>query len=158
MTELKQCPDIPLLCQSQTSSPETHQTFHQQLQKEHYLAGVITGGLFAEGIDLNNKLDGVIIIGTCLPPPSTEIEQIKAQFDQLGQNGFDFAYRYPGINRVIQTAGRVIRSERDRGVVLLVDDRFTQPVYRNLLPSHWQPHTVKSSIELKQALSAFAPN
>lgn len=158
MTELEQYPGIPLLCQSQTSSPETHQTFHQQLQKEHYLAGVITGGLFAEGIDLNNKLDGVIIIGTCLPPPSTEIEQIKAQFDQQGQSGFDFAYRYPGINRVIQTAGRVIRSEQDRGVVLLVDDRFTQPVYRNLLPSHWQPHRVKSSIELKQALSAFAPN
>jgi len=128
----------------------------RSLQEPAYIAGVIAGGLFAEGMDLaDTKLDGVIIVGTCLPPPSGEREQIKAHFAAQGLDGFDFAYRYPGINRVIQSAGRLIRSEQDRGLILLLDDRFTQPRYRRLLPTHWQPRLIKNPAELSPALGAF---
>ena len=156
MAQLASEPDLPLLYQPQTGSLDARAEFLLQLQDSHYLAGVIAGGLFAEGIDLqDNKLDGVIIIGTCLPPPSPEREHIKHHFDESHHQGFDFAYRYPAINRVIQTAGRLIRSEKDRGLLLLMDDRFTQARYRSLLPRHWQPQLVKNSGELQQALTAF---
>lgn len=156
MSVLEQTSTIPLQCQPNSSDPLTRQAFHDLLQEPNYLAGVIAGGLFAEGLDLGStKLDGVIIIGTCMPPPSQEREQIKNHFSSLQLDGFDFAYRYPGINRVIQSAGRLIRSEQDRGLVLLMDDRFHQPRYRQLMPDHWQPKLVKNPQELNVALTAF---
>ncbi|RLU02848.1 MAG: ATP-dependent DNA helicase, partial [Ketobacter sp.] len=89
--------------------------------------------------------------------PSPEREHIKQHFEDSEQLGFDFAYRYPAVNRVIQTAGRLIRSEQDRGLLLLMDDRFTQAQYRTLLPSHWQPRLVKNSDDLQWALASFFP-
>lgn len=159
MDTLRQHPQIPLLMQPNSPSPEERAQFLAMLQQDRFLAGVITGGLFAEGIDLkHNTLDGVIIIGTCLPPPSPERERIKHRFDAANRQGFDFAYRYPAINRVIQTAGRLIRDEQDRGIVLLLDDRFNELRYRTLMPTHWQPRLVKNPCQLEAVLDAFYRN
>ncbi len=156
---LAQHPQLPLCIQPQSTDPAARADFLQQLQGSRYLAGVIAGGLFAEGIDLEgNTLDGVIVIGTCLPPPTPEREHIKQHFDAHNGQGFDFAYRYPAVNRVIQTAGRLIRSEQDRGLLLLMDDRYTQPGYRTLLPVHWQPQLVKNQQELRQVLDSLFHN
>jgi DNA excision repair protein ERCC-2 len=101
---------------------------------------VVMGGVFGEGIDLaGDRLTGAAIVGVGLPGISIERELIRAFFaDQFG-NGYDFAYVYPGMIRVLQAAGRVIRSETDRGSILLIDDRFTRPPYSRLLPAHWRP-------------------
>ena len=156
MAQLALNPELPLRSQPQTNDLVARAEFLRQLQGTHYLAGVIAGGVFAEGIDLeDNKLDGVIIIGACLPPPSPEREHIKQHFEDSDRQGFEFAYRYPAINRVIQTAGRLIRSEQDRGLLLLMDDRFTQTQYRTLLPDHWQPQLIKNSDDLQRALASF---
>lgn len=98
----------------------------------------VLGGIFSEGIDLkNDSLIGAIIVGTGLPQICTERDLIKNYFDQRGQNGFDFAYRYPGINKVLQAAGRVIRTADDVGVVLLLDERFLQRDYKESFPREW---------------------
>ncbi|WP_290578391.1 ATP-dependent DNA helicase [Ketobacter sp.] len=156
MQQLSGQPQLPLICQPNSNEPVARAEFLQHLLSPRYLAGVIAGGVFAEGIDLqDNKLDGVIIVSTCLPPPSPEREHIKQHFEHSDGRGFDFAYRYPAINRVIQTAGRLIRSEQDTGVLLLMDDRFSQAAYRALLPPHWRPRLLKNSAELPSVLSAF---
>ena len=90
-----------------------------------------------------------------MPPPSAQRDLIQQLFETGNHQGFDFAYRYPGINRVIQSAGRVIRSETDRGVVILADDRFTRGDTRPLLPPHWQPRVVRHAKELTDLLQQF---
>ena len=98
----------------------------------------VLGGVFSEGIDLkNDALIGVIVVGTGLPQVCAEREILKNYFDQRGENGFDFAYRYPGMNKVLQAAGRVIRTAEDVGVVALLDDRFLTAPYRQLFPREW---------------------
>lgn len=149
-------PQLPLLAQQSDSAALTTTTFVEHIVRQPCLALVIAGGSYAEGLDLpDNLLQGVIVVGTCMPPPSLQRELIQAQFTHSGYNGFDFAFRYPGLNRVIQSAGRVIRSETDRGIVMLVDDRFTRPDTRSLLPGHWQPRTVRRPEDLRAPLLAF---
>ncbi len=93
------------------------------------------GGIFSEGIDLvGDKLIGAIIIGVGLPQICFERNIIKDYFDHHENKGFDYAYTYPGINKVLQSAGRVIRSEEDKGSVLLIDDRFTTYRYKKTIP------------------------
>lgn len=88
------------------------------------------GGIFGEGIDLkNDRLIGAIIVGTGLPQVSDEREILKNYYDERGLSGFDYAFRYPGMNKVLQAAGRVIRTSEDRGVILLLDERFLQREY-----------------------------
>ena len=115
------------------------------------------GGIFSEGIDLTNeKLIGTLIIGTGLPQVCNEREILKSYFDQKGLYGFDYAYRYPGMNKVLQAAGRVIRTPEDRGVVLLIDDRFLAPDTRRLMPPHWEHlKSVDSAQVLTAELAAF---
>ncbi|TYS61178.1 ATP-dependent DNA helicase [Sutcliffiella horikoshii] len=104
-----------------------------------FLAFAVLGGIFSEGIDLKgNRLNGVGIIGVGLPRLSLERNVMKEHFQKQGQNGFDFAYVYPGMNKVQQAGGRLIRSEQDTGFLLLVDDRYFYPKYRELLPPEWQ--------------------
>lgn len=99
----------------------------------------VLGGLFSEGIDLpGDRLIGVMVIGVGLPTPSQKQTAIQQRYDELFGAGFHFACRIPGIQKVLQAGGRVIRSETDQGVLVLVDDRYRQPVYRTLLPAHWQ--------------------
>jgi DNA excision repair protein ERCC-2 len=121
------------------------------------LAGfAVMGGIFGEGIDLvGRRLCGAVIVGVGLPGIDTERELIRAHFDQREGLGFDYAYRYPGLNRVLQAAGRVIRSPTDRGVILLVDPRFRSARYRALLPADWQPAAVGDAAQLAGLLEAF---
>lgn len=98
----------------------------------------VLGGIFSEGIDLKEeRLIGTIIIGTGLPQICVEREILKGYFDEKEHNGFDYAYRFPGMNKVLQAAGRVIRTRRDRGVILLLDERFTESRYKKLFPREW---------------------
>ncbi len=115
----------------------------------------VMGGIFGEGIDLvGDRLSGAVIVSVGLPAVCPERDLIRNHFDQQGK-GFDFAYRFPGINRVLQAAGRVIRSDQDRGVVLLVDQRFCRGDYHGLLPSHWTIQRIRSSRQLKTSLDQF---
>ncbi len=99
----------------------------------------VMGGIFSEGIDLKNEqLIGAAIVGTGLPQISNEREILKKYYDAKGGGGFDYAFRYPGMNKVMQSAGRVIRTAADRGVILLLDERFLQGDYRRLFPREWE--------------------
>lgn len=99
----------------------------------------VLGGIFSEGIDLkNDSLIGVVIVGTGLPQVCSEREILKGYFDAEGDNGFDYSYRYPGMNKVLQAAGRVIRTVEDVGIIALLDERFLQMPYRRLFPREWE--------------------
>lgn len=109
-------------------------------QKERSVLGFcVLGGIFSEGIDLKGEsLIGAIIVGTGLPQICEERELLKQFFDDEGKNGFDYAYRYPGMSKVLQAAGRVIRTMSDRGVIALLDERFLQKSYLKLFPREWE--------------------
>ena len=97
------------------------------------------GGSFSEGVDLpGNKLIGTVIVGVGLPGLSNENNIIKEYYDVKSECGYDYAYTFPGMNNVLQAAGRVIRTESDKGIVVLADDRYASPVYRRLFPEHWK--------------------
>jgi Rad3-related DNA helicase len=99
----------------------------------------VMGGIFGEGIDLKNDgLIGAIIVGTGLPQVCSEREILKSYFDETEESGFDYAYRYPGMNKVLQAAGRVIRTVEDVGVIALLDERFLQISYRRMFPREWE--------------------
>lgn len=107
---------------------------------DHTVLGFcVTGGIFSEGIDLKKDcLIGAAIVGTGLPQVGQERELLKTYFDRQGLDGFDYAYRFPGMNKVLQAAGRVIRTAEDVGVILLLDERFLQQAFRNLYPREWE--------------------
>jgi DNA excision repair protein ERCC-2 len=111
-----------------------------EAQDSETLAGfAVMGGVFSEGIDLvGDRLNGVVVVGVGLPQIGPERDTLKRYFDDTGRNGFDYAYVYPGMNKVLQAGGRLIRSEQDRGVLVLVDDRYLQPRYQKLLPEEWK--------------------
>ncbi|MCP5051460.1 MAG: ATP-dependent DNA helicase [bacterium] len=116
----------------------------------------VMGGIFGEGIDLvGDRLTGAVVVGVGLPGISLERELIKDYFNLRQDCGFEYAYLYPGMNRVFQAAGRVIRSDRDRGVVLLIGHRFTTHQYRSLFPYHWNPVRVQDEEHLAQFLDDF---
>jgi DNA excision repair protein ERCC-2 len=125
-------------------------------QSHTLVAFAVMGGIFGEAIDLvGDRLFGAVVVGVGLPGLCLERELLREYF---AENGFDFAYMYPGLNRVLQAAGRVIRSENDRGVVLLIDRRYGTYRYRSLLPSHWRPVTVRSHQRLASVLQHFWSN
>ena len=118
------------------------QKFEEQYENS-FVAFCVMGGIFSEGIDLtNDKLIGAIVVGTGLPQVSNEREILKNHFDEVSGNGFDYAFRYPGMNKVLQAAGRVIRTTEDRGVILLLDDRFLQSDYQGLYPREWNERKI----------------
>ena len=120
------------------------------------VAMAVMGGIFGEGIDLvGDRLSGAIVVGVGLPGISPQRELIRDYFDQRDGAGFAYAYQYPGINRVLQAAGRVIRSETDRGVVLLIDQRFRTQRYRKLLPNYWQIRRLQHTQHFKADLRQF---
>lgn len=99
----------------------------------------VLGGIFSEGIDLkNDDLIGAVIVGTGFPQVCFERELLKDFFDGDGESGFDYSYRFPGMNKVLQAAGRVIRTVEDVGIVALLDERFLQPAYRRMFPREWE--------------------
>ena len=120
------------------------------------VAFAVMGGIFGEGIDLKGeRLVGAVVVGVGLPAISPEQDLIRDYYDQTCQAGFEFAYQYPGFNRVLQAAGRVIRTAADRGVVLLVDRRYATARYRNLMPPEWRLQRAPGLDHLKRVVQGF---
>lgn len=116
----------------------------------------VMGGIFSEGIDLkHDSLIGAIIVGTGIPQVGCERELLKNYFDEQGENGFDYAYRYPGMNKVLQSAGRVIRTAEDIGVVALLDERFTEQQYRRMFPREWSRYEIVGVTEISKRVEKF---
>lgn len=117
----------------------------------------VMGGVFSEGIDfMGDALSGVIIVGVGLPMICDENNILKDYFQQQYHKGFDYAYVYPGFTKVIQAVGRVIRSATDRGIAVLLDERFSDSLYMSLMPPHWKNKKwVGNSYELKKELDCF---
>lgn len=128
-----------------------------ELERESSFVGLcVLGGIFSEGIDLKaERLEGAIIVGTGLPMVCAEQEILKTYFNKQGMNGFDYAYQYPGMNKVMQAAGRVIRTMEDRGVILLLDDRFLKSDYQELFPREWSEYGVVTRKQVDEWLSSF---
>ena len=128
-----------------------------EVEEESSLVGFcVLGGIFSEGIDLkNDRLIGAIIVGTGLPQICTEREILKEYFNRDGEDGFDFAYRYPGMNKVLQAAGRVIRTAEDVGIVALLDERFLQRAYQRLFPREWERFEVVTSATVAGRVEKF---
>ena len=129
-------------CISQTSGmneQEKEEFLEEFSRQDSTLVGFcVMGGVFSEGIDLmGDRLIGAIVVGTGLPQIGTEREILKNYYDTRGENGFDYAYRYPGMNKVLQASGRVIRTQEDIGMILLLDERFRNTDYRPLFPVEW---------------------
>lgn len=116
----------------------------------------VMGGIFGEGIDLkNDRLIGTVIIGTGLPMVCNEKELFRFYFDGLNGKGFEYAYLYPGMNKVMQSAGRVIRTTEDWGAILLLDDRFLTGAYRELFPREWFPFETVTCETMQEKLEDF---
>lgn len=126
-------------------------------ENENTLVGFcVMGGIFSEGIDLiGDRLIGVAVVGTGLPQVNCEREILKEYYDAKGERGFDYAYRYPGMNKVLQAAGRVIRTKEDRGEILLMDERFAERDYRTLFPREWNDAEPCSLGNVEQKLGSF---
>lgn len=128
-----------------------------EIEEERSLLGFcVMGGIFSEGIDLkNDSLIGAFIVGTGLPQVCNEREILKNYFDTEGEDGFDYAYRYPGMNKVLQAAGRVIRTVDDFGVVALLDERFLSPAYQRLFPREWSEREVVAVDQIGRKVEKF---
>ena len=125
--------------------------------QETLIGLAVMGGIFGEGIDLvGERLIGVVVVGVGVPQLGLERDLIKEYFDRQDVSGFAYAYQYPGFNRVLQATGRVIRTETDRGIIILIDERFTHARYRNLFPTHWRGfQVVRNTSEIKDKLTGF---
>lgn len=130
-----------VVCQDSNMNEQAREEFLAGFRADNpktMLGFCVLGGIFSEGIDLKNeRLIGSIIIGTGLPQMCSEREILKKYYDKHGKSGFDYAYRYPGMNKVLQAAGRVIRTDEDYGVIALLDQRFLERSYRMLFPREW---------------------
>lgn len=155
-------PGIRAPAQQPSMNDAAKQNFLNQLQSPEadvpMVAFAVLGGIFAEGIDLpSGSLAGICIIGVGLPQLCLERDLVRHRADATGHDGFAVAYAYPGFNRVLQAAGRLIRSETDAGTVVLIDRRFVRPDYRGLFPKHWQhAKIVRSLDDLRAAMAEFS--
>ena len=140
---IEQFPEDEQLCQKQMMSmtEQDREEFLNEFatERESILIGFcVMGGIFAEGIDLiGERLIGAIIVGTGLPQVGYEREILMNFYNDRGENGFDYAYKFPGMNKVLQAAGRVIRTDEDRGIIVLLDERFLSREYQGLFPADW---------------------
>ncbi|MGM0900720.1 MAG: helicase C-terminal domain-containing protein [Bacillota bacterium] len=139
-------PDIPTIIQTNKMDEEEREQFLEKFKEgnnQTFLGFAVLGGIFSEGIDLKgDRLNGVIVVGVGLPQVCLERNIMKDYFQSTGKNGYDYAYTFPGINKVIQAGGRLIRSESDTGTIVLVDDRFQTKKYQQLLPVEWKDFTI----------------
>ena len=148
--------DLELLVQTNHMTEADKEEFLGEFsrERERSLAALcVIGGIFSEGIDLtNDRLIGALIVGTGLPQVNVEQEILKQYFEEGDENGFDYAYRYPGMNKVLQAAGRVIRTMDDRGIIALLDDRFLEKDYQELFP---REYFIVNRRNVRQAVEAF---
>lgn len=149
-------PDVDWIIQTPSMHEEEREIFLENFETENpntLIGFCIMGGIFSEGIDLiGKKLIGAVIVGTGIPQISNEREILK---DYYKESGFDYAYRFPGMNKVLQAGGRVIRSKEDRGVILLLDDRFLEPEYLQLFPMEWKWYQPCHLGNVMQCLDVF---
>lgn len=135
-------PCVQTMVQQSSMTEEERESFLNQFQPnstEYLVCFGVLGGIFSEGIDLKgDRLIGAVIVGVGLPQVSAEQDIIMNYFNQKTGMGYENAYMFPGMNKVLQAAGRVIRSESDTGMVLLLDERFSQANYKKLFPKHWE--------------------
>ncbi len=134
-------PSVRVLRQTRAMSEEGRRKFLMEF-KENPTASLVgfcvSGGIFGESVDLaGTRLIGAVVVGVALPSVSAEREALAAYYEERYEAGREFAYVYPGIHRILQAAGRVIRRREDRGVVLFIDDRLGEPIYRKILPRHF---------------------
>lgn len=153
-------PEINTVIQESHMDEQARENFLNRFQadnSETLVGFCVMGGIYGEGIDLKgDRLIGTVIVGVGLPQISLEQDIIREYFDLKNGSGFAFAYQYPGMNKVMQAAGRVIRDMTDRGVALLIDERFTSQTYKYLLPAHWQGYkTVANDVDIQRELKAF---
>ena len=153
-------PKIKCMLQSKDMSTDEKSAFLNEFSKDEdrYLVGFcVMGGIYSEGIDLvGDKLIGAVVVGIGMPSLSYERECIAEYFEEKYESGKQFAYIYPGMNRVFQAAGRVIRREDDRGVIVLVDDRFADPIYKKSIPSLWKEmQYISDAKDLRLRLDKF---
>lgn len=148
---------MQIICQASNMTEQERQTFLEQFYaEENVVAFCILGGIFSEGIDLaKESLIGVFVIGTGLPMVCNEREIMLQYFENRKGKGFDYAYRYPGMNKVEQAAGRVIRTEEDRGLIFLLDDRFYSRETVRLFPSEWSDYQVIDRYDAAAVTEAF---
>ena len=147
------------ICQLPSMDERQREEFLREFDRDReksLVAFCVMGGIFSEGIDLtDDRLIGAVIAGTGLPQVCTEREILKQYFDAERMRGFDYAYLYPGMNKVLQSAGRVIRTERDKGVILLLDERFQERRYREVFPREWSRQTFGTIGDLEKELRTF---
>lgn len=147
-----------ILNQERIMTGESRSEFLNEFTYESNKVGfLVLGGIFSEGVDLiGDRLIGSMIISVGMPGVSKERDLIKYHFDKEGYNGFDYSYTYPGLNKVFQAAGRVIRGEEDRGIIYLLDDRYSWQKYMNLFPKHWTNQVmVNNKQEFEQIINKF---
>ena len=155
-------PDINTSIQESNMSEEEKEEFLSMFDednKETHVGFCVLGGHFSEGIDLtNDKLIGVIIVGVGMPQIGIERDIIKDHMKDSNK-GFDYAYVYPGMIKVLQAAGRCIRTDDDKGVILLLDKRYSQRIYQSLFPYEWYPNfRVRKSDDVKTLCEKFWRN
>ena len=151
--------EMDAVVQEMGMKEEERENFLAEFTKERersLVAFCVMGGIFGEGIDLKHEqLIGAIIVGTGLPQISNEREILMNYYDNLTGMGFDYAYRYPGMNKVLQAAGRVIRTIDDVGVIELLDDRFLQSDYRGLFPREWENYEICTVDSVEEQIKKF---
>ncbi len=151
--------NITCMMQQQNMNEQMREEFLQEFEKERkdsLLGLCVLGGIFSEGINLtDDKLIGAVIVGTGLPQVCNEREILKQYFDKTNGAGFDYAYLYPGMNKVQQAAGRVIRTETDRGIVLLLDERFAFRQYQEIFPREWSDYQICTAADVQSSLERF---
>ncbi|MBZ9624932.1 ATP-dependent DNA helicase [Clostridium sp. FP2] len=153
-------PQIKVRTQTNFMTEDAREAFLQNftnVDSENILGFGVLGGIFSEGIDLKgDRLIGVIVIGVGLPMICFEKEIIVEYYDKKSKCGYEYSYMYPGMNKVLQAAGRVIRTEEDRGTVLLIDDRFLEQRYRRLFPKQWDDFIrINSSEDARKKVCEF---
>ncbi|MBR6683423.1 MAG: ATP-dependent DNA helicase, partial [Firmicutes bacterium] len=154
----EQYPGVPVLRQESQMSEEERAKFLQQFEEDDgsLLGFCVLGGVFSEGIDLRGQsLIGVVVVSVGIPQIGTERDLIREHLEEAIGKGYEYAYMYPGIGKVFQAAGRVIRTEEDEGIILLLDDRFDQQRYYQLYPPDWFPVSRVSPENLPGELDAF---
>ena len=134
-------PKVEVIAQKKNMSYADKEAFLARFAEDGKLriGFCVLGGSFSEGIDLPGKrLIGAIVVGVGLPGLSSEKNIIRDYYEEKNSQGYDYAYTYPGMNSVLQAVGRVIRRQDDRGIAVLIDDRYAEPKYRALFPKFWQ--------------------
>ncbi len=154
--------EMDCICQENAMPEQAREQFLEAFleKRDKTLIGFcIMGGIFSEGIDLKQEaLIGVIIVGTGLPQVSNEREILQQFYEKKEDSGFAYAFRYPGMNKVLQAAGRLIRTMEDKGMILLLDERFLQKEYQYLFPREWNNYQIVTLSQVRSVMETFWDN